>query len=85
MRRGTSLQANITIVDDVDPTNSETTGWIDIPDTVHSLPGVLPQQFSYNGSTTGIGLRVFAREKETALSRPRLRFRRKSLEAVAWT
>ena len=62
--RGTSLQANITIVDDVDPTNSETTGWIDIPDTVHSLPGVLPQQFSYNGSTTGIGLRVDPRLRE---------------------
>ena len=48
--RGTSLMANITIVDDIDPSNSETTGWIDIPDAVHSLPGILPQQFSYNGT-----------------------------------
>ena len=30
-------------------------------------------------------LRVFAREMGGGLSRPRLRFRRKSLEAVAWT
>ena len=48
--RGTSLQAEITIKDDIDPSQTETTGWIDIPDAVTSLPGVLPQQHSYNGT-----------------------------------
>ena len=48
--RGTSLQVDITIEDDIDSSQTETTGWIDIPDAVTSLPGVLPQQHSYNGT-----------------------------------
>ncbi len=47
--RGTGLQIEIRMSDDVDNT-VETTGWMQIPDAVRYFPGVLPAQGSYNAS-----------------------------------